>query len=113
MKKDQVFNRIRVEDIGAACAFLFSRKADGLFNVTDSEPCPPQDVVTYAAELMGLVPPPDQDFETAELSTMARSFYGENKRVSNRRIQDMGFQFRYPDYRASLLQMWEDQVWQG
>jgi nucleoside-diphosphate-sugar epimerase len=113
VKKDQVFNRIRVEDIGAACALLFARKADGIFNVTDSEPCPPQDVVTYAAQLMGLEPPPEQDFETAELSAMARSFYGENKRVSNRRIQQMGFEFRYPDYRMSLLQMWDDKVWQG
>lgn len=113
VKKDQVFNRIRVEDIGTACTFLLTRKADGIFNVTDSEPCPPQDVVTYAAQLMGLEPPPEQNFETAELTAMARSFYGENKRVSNRRLQDMGFQFHYPDYRMSLLQMWEDKVWQN
>lgn len=110
VKKDQVFNRIRVEDIGRACAFLAAQKADGIFNVTDSEPCPPQDVVTYAASLMGLEPPPEQDFETAELSPMARSFYGENKRVSNRRIQDMGFEFLYPNYRQSLLQIWENRV---
>lgn len=110
VKKDQVFNRIRVEDIGRACAFLAAQKADGIFNVTDSEPCPPQDVVTYAASLMGLEPPPEQDFETAELSPMARSFYGENKRVSNRRIQDIGFEFLYPNYRQSLLQIWENRV---
>lgn len=113
VKKDQVFNRIRVEDIGRACAFLLAQKADGIFNVTDSEPCPPQDVVTYAAGLMGLEPPPEHDFETAQLSAMARSFYGENKRVSNQCLQDMGFQFLYPNYRQSLLQMWEDKVWQG
>ena len=36
-----------------------------------------------AARLMGVDPPPEIPFETAELSPMARSFYGENKRVSN------------------------------
>lgn len=111
IKKDQVFNRIRVEDIGAASAFLVSRNATGIFNVTDNEPAPPQDVVTFAAELMGIDPPPEQSFQTAELSPMARSFYGENKRVSNAKLRDMGFSFGYPDYRASLRQLWESGSW--
>ena len=59
------------------------RDTGGIFNVTDDEPAPPQDVVAYAAELMGIAPPPEIPFETAQLSPMARSFYGENKRVSN------------------------------
>jgi nucleoside-diphosphate-sugar epimerase len=113
IKKDQVFNRIRVEDIGAATAFLLERNASGIFNITDSEPCPPQDVVTYAASLMGVEPPPEQAFETAELTPMARSFYGENKRVSNASIRQLGFKFTYPDYRISLRQLWEDGAWKG
>ena len=67
---------------GAAGASPRSR-CGGIYNVTDDEPAPPQDVVAYAAGLMGVAPPPDMPFETAELSPMARSFYGENKRVSN------------------------------
>lgn len=74
VKKDQVFNRIRVEDIGAALAFLASKNERGIFNVTDNEPCPPQDVVSFAATLMGVEPPPEQAFETADLTPMARSF---------------------------------------
>lgn len=113
IKKDQVFNRIRVEDIGSATAFLLQGKTAGIFNVTDSEPCPPQDVVTYAASLMGVAPPLEQPFETAELTPMARSFYGENKRVSNTRMRHFGFNFSYPDYRVSLRQLWENAAWKG
>ena len=113
VKKDQVFNRIRVEDIGAATAFLSAQGASGIFNITDDEPAPPQDVVTFAAALMGMEPPPEQAFETAELTPMARSFYGENKRVSNEKIRAMGFDFRFPNYRESLRQLWNDGVWRG
>ena len=102
VKPGQVFNRIHVDDIASALGFLMNRRADGIFNVTDDEPAPPQDVVTHAAELAGVQAPPEQDFETAELGPMARSFYGENKRVSNRRLRDMGFVFEFPTYREGL-----------
>lgn len=111
VKKDQVFNRIRVEDIGAATAFLIEQKANGIFNVTDDEPAPPQDVVTFAAGLMGIEPPEEQSFETAQLTEMARSFYGENKRVSNRKLKALGFDFSHPDYRQSLREMWNAGIW--
>ncbi|HBT70011.1 MAG TPA: NAD(P)-dependent oxidoreductase [Agrobacterium sp.] len=113
VKKDQVFNRIRVEDIGAALAFLAQRNQRGVFNVTDYDPGPPQDVVSYAATLMGVEPPPEQPFETADLTPMARSFYGENKRVSNARIRRLGFDFGFPDYKMSLAQLWKNGLWRG
>jgi nucleoside-diphosphate-sugar epimerase len=111
VKPGQVFNRIRVEDIGAATLFLADKTLGGIFNITDDEPAPPQDVVSEAARLMGIAPPPEQAFETADLSPMARSFYGENKRVSNGRIRNLGFQFRYPEYRMSLAQLWTSKRW--
>lgn len=113
VKTGQVFNRIRVEDIGSAGAFLLRRNEDGIFNITDDEPSPPQDVVTYAASLMGKEPPPEQAFETAELTPMARSFYGENKRVSNGKLSALGFDFEFPNYRMSLEQLWQDGLWRG
>ncbi|MEN9894313.1 MAG: hypothetical protein RIR97_165, partial [Pseudomonadota bacterium] len=85
----------------------------GILNVTDDEPCPPQDVVTEAARLMGVDPPEEIPFETAELSPMARSFYGENKRVSNTRIKALGYAFRYPNYRMSLADLWDQGRWRG
>lgn len=111
IKPNQVFNRIRVEDIAGATVFLADRLLGGVYNVTDSEPCAPQDVVTEAARLMGVEPPPEQAFETAELSPMARSFYGENKRVSNALLKELGFTFLYPDYRTSLQQLWSADTW--
>lgn len=111
VKKDQVFNRIRVEDIAEATAFLAGPRTGGIFNVTDDEPCPPQDVVTEAARLMGMEPPPEQAFETAELTPMARSFYGENKRVSNAKIKALGFNFKFQNYHVSLEALLASGTW--
>jgi len=113
IKKDQVFNRIRVEDIGAATRFLADRGLGGIYNVTDDLPGPPQDVIVEAARLLGVEPPPEQPFETAELTPMARSFYGENKRVSNAKLKAAGFIFAFPTYPASLAQLMQSNSWRG
>ncbi len=113
IKPGQVFNRIRVEDIGRAALHLATNALGGIYNVTDDEPCPPQDVVTEAARLLGIEPPPEQDFETAELSPMARSFYGKNQRVSNAKLKGTGFRFLYPEYRHSLADLARDERWRG
>ncbi len=63
---------------------------------------------------MGVEPPPEQDFETAVLSPMARSFYGENKRVANGKSKrELGMDYAYPTYRIALARMWEDGNWRG
>lgn len=113
VKKDQVFNRIHAADIAGALWHLAGKNRGGVFNVTDDLPAPPQDVVAYAAGLMGVEPPPEIPFETAELSQMARSFYGENKRVSNTAIKATGYAFRYPDYRTAFDAMWAEGNWKG
>lgn len=113
IKAGQVFNRIHVSDIAGALWHLADRGLGGIFNVTDDMPAPPQDVVTYAAELMGIEPPPEISFDSAQLSPMARSFYGENKRVSNAAIRRAGFCFLYPDYRAAFDAMWSAGDWAG
>ena len=77
-----------------------------IYNVVDDEPAPPQDVIAYAAELLGLPPPPEIDFQSAKLSDMARSFYSENKRVKNTRIKtSLGVELAYPTYREGLLEI--------
>lgn len=106
VKKGQVFNRIHVEDIARAvdAAFAFSdARADCVWNVCDNEPAPPQDVVTYAAQRLGVAPPPEIDFETAEMSPMARSFYSECKRCSNRAMrEELGVALACPTYREGM-----------
>jgi nucleoside-diphosphate-sugar epimerase len=110
IKPGQVFNRIHVDDIaGALLAAISHEPSTRIYNVTDDEPAPPQDVVAHAAELLGVAPPPEQDFETADLSPMARSFYGENKRVSNARVkEELGYSFRFADYRTALAALLRD-----
>lgn len=104
VKKGQVFNRIHVDDIATTLLASLDRPRNGaIYNVTDDEPTPPQVVIEHAAKLAGLEPPPEVDFETADLSPMARSFYGENKRVRNRLIrEELGVALAYPTYREGL-----------
>jgi nucleoside-diphosphate-sugar epimerase len=113
IKPGQVFNRIHVEDIAGAAMLLAASESGGIFNVTDDEPAPPQDVVAYAASLMCAAPPPTIAFDEAEMTPMARSFYGENKRVSNARLKAAGYGFRFPNYRAALDDLWGTGRWRG
>ncbi len=107
VKPGQVFSRIHVEDIAAVlAASINSPSAGSIYNVCDDDPAPPQDVISYAAELLGLPAPPEVAFETADLSPMARSFYAESKRVRNARIrEELGVELRYPSYRAGLAEL--------
>ncbi|HEX9904103.1 MAG TPA: SDR family oxidoreductase [Propylenella sp.] len=103
VKPGQVFNRIHVDDIAAIVEAAFARRAEGIFNGVDDAPAPPEEVLAFAAELLGLPPPPEVSFERAELSPMARSFYGESKRVRNDKIKrDLGVRLAYPSYREGL-----------
>lgn len=112
VKKDQVFNRIHRDDIGTAVSLAMEKNISGAFNITDDEPAPPQDVVTLAFKLIGKEPPRKVDFETADITPMARSFYGENKRVSNAKSKMvLGMDYKYPNFRISLARMWNEKSW--
>jgi nucleoside-diphosphate-sugar epimerase len=104
VKPGQVFSRIHVDDVAAALAASIAHPRPGaVWNLADDEPAPPQDVVAHAAALLGLPAPPEVAFEAAELSEMARSFYGESKRVANRRLrEELGVDLAYPTYREGL-----------
>lgn len=104
VKPGQVFNRIHAQDIaGVLLASLEKPRNGAVYNVTDDEPAPPQDVVSFAAGLIGIEPPPETPFDPAQLTPMAASFYGENKRVSNALMKrELGYTLRYPTYREAL-----------
>lgn len=106
-KPGQVFNRIHRDDIAATviAGIHMGAKASGVINVTDDEPAPPQDVVAFAAALLGIEPPPLIPWEDAEktMTPMARSFWLETKRVRNERIRrELGVALSYPTYREGL-----------
>jgi nucleoside-diphosphate-sugar epimerase len=103
VKAGQVFNRIHVDDIAQIAEAVLVKRAAGIFNGTDDEPAPPQDVIAYAADLIGIEPPPEVAFEEADMTPMAKSFYGENKRVRNDRIKrELGVTLIHPTYREGL-----------
>lgn len=104
IKPNQMFGRIHVDDIAQTLLASIHRPNPGaIYNVADDEPAPPQNVITYAAELLGVEPPPEVPFEDADLSEAARSFYADNRRVANDRIRnELGVELRYPNYREGL-----------
>jgi len=106
VKPGQVFSRIHVDDIAQiVTAAIDHPNRCAIYNVADDEPAPPQTVITYAASLLGMMPPPEEDFETArhKLSPMAQSFYADNKRIDNRWVKRaLGLRLIYPTYRQGL-----------
>lgn len=112
IKPGQVFNRIHSDDIAGVIDQFAKARQSGIFNLSDNEPAPPQDVISYAAHLMGVEAPEEIPFEEAQLSEMARSFYGDNKKISNKKLLKTGYRSKHPDYRTALDTMWLTDNWQ-
>lgn len=104
IKENQIFSRIHVDDIAGVLEASMAKPNPGrAYNVADDFPCPPQDVVLHAAQMLGVEPPPETPFAEAELSAMARSFYADSKRTRNDRVKrELNYSFRYPTYREGL-----------
>ena len=111
-KPGQVFSRIHVEDLACVLASSISRpRPGGVYNVCDDDPAAPEAVVAHAAALLGVPAPPLVPFEAAELSPIARSFYDDNKRVSNRLIKsELGVTLRHSDFRSGLAAILADEA---
>jgi nucleoside-diphosphate-sugar epimerase len=105
VKPGHVFNRIHRDDIARALKiFLQIDELPPIVNFSDDHPSPSHEPVAFAAELLGIAPPPLQRFEDieGELSPMARSFYAENKRLRNDRLKAVTGPLLYPSYRDGL-----------
>lgn len=104
VKPGQVFSRAHEDDVAAALLASIQRPNPGrIYNICDDEPAPPQDVTAYAANLLGVAPPPEVALKDANLSPMAQRFYAESKRVSNARAKsELGWRPLYPTYREGL-----------
>ncbi|MDX1402863.1 MAG: SDR family NAD(P)-dependent oxidoreductase, partial [Kiloniellales bacterium] len=104
VRPGQVFSRIHVEDIAKVLEASIASPAPGrIYNVCDDCAEEPARVVEFACKLLGIEPPEAEDFAQADLSPMARTFWADNKRVSNRRIhEELKVELSYPDYKAGL-----------
>ncbi|HEV2957105.1 MAG TPA: SDR family oxidoreductase [Xanthobacteraceae bacterium] len=116
VKPGQVFNRIHVTDIAQAIDACFAQGAAGVFNLADDAPAPPQEVIAFAAQLMGKAPPPELPFDDARaaMSAMAQSFYAENRRVRNAKLKTaLGVRLAYPTYRGGLRALFSARMVNG
>ena len=111
IKKNQVFSRIHVDDIAQVLfASLNNPHLKGIYNVCDDFAAPPEDVLSYAAKLLEKDLPPEEDFLSAKMSEMAKSFYAESKRVKNGKIKhNLGVTLKYPDYKSGLKSLFEQE----
>jgi nucleoside-diphosphate-sugar epimerase len=112
VKAGQVFNRVHVDDIAQAIEAAFAKAASGVFNVADDEPSPAGDPLSFAAQLMGVTPPPEVAYEQAVLSmsNMAMSFWQECRRVNNDKLKrELGVSLLFPTYRDGLRALWHKQ----
>src|SRR6185437_9817194 len=110
VKPGQAFNRIHVDDIAAAVETVAAAGRPGaVYNVVDGAPSAPQDMIAYAAALLGVAPPPEEPIASAGLTGMAASFYQENRRVRNAKLRALGWTPRYPTYREGLAAVLADE----
>ena len=109
IKAEQVFSRIHVDDIATGLeAMLLRPKALGVFHLCDDLPVPPEHVIQFAADHLGLPAPEPVAFASAALSPMASSFYAECKRISNARAKSaLGWSPEYKNYKQGLLAILE------
>jgi dTDP-4-dehydrorhamnose reductase len=105
VKPGQVFNRVHVADIAQAIDAAFANRSDGVFNVVDEEPAPPEDPIVFAAQLLGREPPPQIPFAEAapSLSPLALSLWQDCRRVKNEKLKrELGVTLQFPTYREGL-----------
>jgi nucleoside-diphosphate-sugar epimerase len=105
VKKDQYFSRIHVEDICQAIMMSIGSPTPGeIYNVSDDEPTPSHIVHQFGAKIIQHPKLREVLIEEAVLSDQAKSFFQDNKMVSNNKIlQKLGVNWKYPNYRVGLL----------
>jgi nucleoside-diphosphate-sugar epimerase len=111
IKNGHISNRIHVDDIATAVMASINRPdPHAIYNLADDDPCPPQDVLQFAATLLKARPVEEVSFEDAEMSDMARSFYAEVRRTSNTRAKkELNWVPNYPSYREGLVSILEQE----
>ncbi|MGB1077659.1 MAG: SDR family oxidoreductase [Bdellovibrionales bacterium] len=111
-KENHMFNRIHIDDLVQVLnASIEAPRAGAIYNVSDDEPAPSHEVISEAADLLGVEEPPLIDIEYANLAPMTQSFYSDNKKVRNDLIkQELGVTLKYPTFREGLRACLEEEI---
>ncbi|MBF91312.1 MAG: oxidoreductase [Rickettsiales bacterium] len=104
IKKKHFFSRIHVEDISNAIIKSFNKPTPGeIFNLTDDYPCESHMPIDYACKLLKKKPPPSLALEDIGISEMTKSFYYDNKKVSNKKIKKiLNWTPKYRNYKLGI-----------
>ena len=104
-KPAHLFNRIHVDDIVGAIEMAIRSKSEAtIFNLSDDFPATQLEVAQFAASLLKKKCPQTVSLESDLVSEMARSFYNEEKKVSNTRLKDeLGYKLTFPSYKEGLF----------
>jgi len=104
IKDGHIVNRIHVKDICSALLnSIDNPNPQRIYNLADGHPAPPQDVLYYAANLIGAERPQTTTIDSPDITPMARTFYAETKRIdANRAQKELGWTPRYKSYQAGL-----------
>jgi hypothetical protein len=117
-KPGHQFGRIHRDDIArAVTAAMRQAPVPGIrvLHLVDDVPAESAAVVTEAARLLGVSPPPEIAFADAlpAMSPMARSFWAENRKVSGRQTQrTIGLRWLYPSFREGLAAILREETGQ-
>ena len=88
VKKNHFFSRIHVDDIALALLKSFEKPTPGeIFNITDDFPCNSDEIVKLGCKLLKIKLPKPVSLHDKNVSEMTRSFYSDNKKVSNKKIK--------------------------
>ena len=73
-------------------------------------------MVAFCAELLGIEPPPIQQFDDIKesMSPMARSFYEQSRKVLNTRLkEELGYALKYKTYREGMKAQFDEEQASG
>ncbi len=109
-KPAHLFNRIHIEDIVGAIEMAMSTQSrSSIFNLSDDLPATQIEVAQFAANLLEKKFPETVNLKSERISEMARSFYREEKRVSNKKLKnELGYNLVFPSFKEGLLAIYKN-----
>ena len=109
-KPGHLFNRIHIEDIVGAIEMAMSTQfRSTIFNLSDDLPATQLEVAQFAANLLKKNCPETVNLKSERVSEMARSFYKEEKKVSNKKLKnELGYNLVFPSFKEGLIAIYKN-----
>jgi nucleoside-diphosphate-sugar epimerase len=109
-KPAHLFNRIHIEDIVGAIEMAMSNQLrSSIFNLSDDMPATQIEVAKFATNLLKRKFPETVNLKSERVSEMARSFYKEEKKVSNEKLKnELGYNLMFPSFKEGLLEIYKN-----